>query len=85
MSPPKTEFIIERRTLNTSAHQKLSTEKPGISQSAKSTSKVFITSKNNPNVTMVIGIVRITSTGFTKTLRIANTAATTMAIRKPST
>ena len=46
---------------------------------------VLITSKNNPRVTKVMGIVSITNTGFTNTFRSAKTPATTTAIKNPST
>lgn len=36
-------------------------------------------------MTIVIGIVRITKIGFTRTFKIASTPATINAVRKPST
>lgn len=44
-----------------------------------------MTSKNNPNVTIVTGRVKIINNGFINRLRIINTAATTIAVRKPET
>ena len=84
-NPPNIELINDRRILNTSAHQNPSTVNPGTNQSTNNIRMVFITKRNNPNVTMVIGIVNITNTGFTRRLRMANTPATTMAIKNPST
>ena len=46
---------------------------------------VLITNRNNPSVTRVMGMVKITNTGFTSTFRMANTPATTTAIKNPST
>lgn len=40
----------------------------------------LIISKNNPNVTMVIGKVKITKTGFTNRFKTDNTMATIMAV-----
>ncbi len=44
--------------------------------------KAFITSKNNPNVTIVTGMVRTTKTGFKRPFNIASTTATTNADQK---
>ena len=84
-NPPNTELIIESKTLKIRAHQKPSSENPGTNQFADITNMVFITNRNSPNVTMVIGIVNMTSKGFINTLRTAKTPATTMAIKNPST
>ena len=65
--------------LNSTAVQKLETPKPSISLSAKSMIKALITSKNRPRVNMVTGKVKMTKTGFTKTLRMDSTMATIMA------
>lgn len=45
----------------------------------------LMTSRKRPNVTMVIGKVRITSMGFTTTLSILSTKATMRAVVKEST
>ena len=53
-----------------------------------STSKMinaFTTNRNRPSVTIVTGKVKTTKTGFTRTLRIDNTAATIIAPTYPST
>ena len=45
----------------------------------------LMTNKNNPNVTMVIGIVKITRIGFTIKLSSPNTMATIRAATNPVT
>lgn len=59
----------------------LLTEKPSISLSANKIIKALITNKNNPNVTMVIGKVKITKIGFTSKFNTDNTTATIIAVK----
>ena len=62
------------------AVQILLTENPSINLSANKMIKALIINRNNPKVTIVIGKVKITKTGFTNTFRTAKTKATTMAL-----
>lgn len=71
--------------LNNKAHQKLSTAKPEIRKSASKIITALITSKNNPRLRMVIGIVRIISSGLTITFKTDSITATIIAVRKLST
>ena len=75
---------MDNRTLKRIAIQILLTEKPSIRLSAKSIIRALITNKNKPKVTMVIGKVKITKTGFTKRFKTDNTTATMNAVRYPS-
>ena len=45
---------------------------------------IFITKRNNPNVTIEIGIVNIIKIGFTKLFNKPNTIATKIAVEVPS-
>ena len=53
-----------------------STLNPSISLSAIKMISALITKRNNPNVRMVTGSVKIIKTGFTKTLSTERTTAT---------
>lgn len=53
-----------------------STAKPSISLSANKIMIALITKRNNPNVRIVTGNVKMTKIGFTKTLSTERTAAT---------
>lgn len=75
----------DKRMLNSNAIQKLLTENPLINLSASRIIHALITSKNNPNVKIVIGKVSITKMGFRMAFKKAKTAATIMAIVKLST
>jgi hypothetical protein len=77
-----TEDIKERRRLNNSAHQKLSTTNPVIKPPAIRIIRAFITKRKRPKVRMVTGRVRITRMGFMIILRIASTNASTIAVQK---
>lgn len=70
--------------LNINAHQNPSTIKPGTIELAIRIINAFITNKNNPNVTIVTGIVSTTKKGFRILFNKANTAATIIADRKLS-
>jgi hypothetical protein len=61
--------------LNRSAHQKPSISVPGIIESAIKMITALITSKNNPRVNMVKGIVRRMSRGFSVIFSNASRAA----------
>ena len=65
--------------LKNSAVQKELTVKPSTSLSQSKIIKAFITSKNNPKVTMVTGNVNSIITGFTNKLSSPKTMATIMA------
>lgn len=67
---------------NSKAVQKLLTLNPSINLSARRMIKALITNKNNPNVRMVIGKVRIIKMGFKMAFKNANTAATIIAVVK---
>jgi len=81
----KREVIIVSTKLNKSAVQKPETVKLGPTNFA--VSKIIMalmTSRKNPKVTIVIGIVSKTRTGFTIEFINARTAATMMAVNTPS-
>ena len=69
------ELTNESIILNNSAHQKLSTVKPETIWAAIMTRRAFITNKNKPKVTKVMGIVRKINMGFMVILSSANKAA----------
>jgi hypothetical protein len=71
---------MDNRILNSIAVHKLATENPSIILSASKIIMALIMSRNNPNVTMVIGSVKITRIGFTNTFSMARTAATISAV-----
>ena len=56
-----------------------STSKPGTNEAASAKSVALITKINNPRVTIVIGIVRMTSKGRINALRAPNTMAAIIA------
>lgn len=58
----------------------LDTANPSINLSAKRIMIALITNKNNPKVSIVIGSVKMINIGLTKTLRIAITIATIIAV-----
>ena len=66
------------------ADQILLTENPSINLSANKIIKAFITNRNKPKVTMVIGKVKIIKTGFTYTFKTPKTTATIRALIKIS-
>jgi len=80
----KMEETIDNNILNKSAHQKPSTLKPETILEQSKMISALITNKNNPNVTMVIGKVRIIKIGFISAFSIANTRAKTRAVIKLS-
>ena len=73
---------MDSRILNTRAAKKLCTVNPPINLPAKRIIQALITNKNSPNVTMVIGKVRMIKMGFNMALRNAKTAATIIAVVK---
>lgn len=66
--------------LNRIADHKLLTEKPSINLSANNMIKAFTIKRNNPNVTIVIGKVKITNIGFITRFNRDNTTATIIAV-----
>ena len=62
----KNDSIIDSKILNIMAVQNPSTPNPLTSLSTNKIITVFITSKKNPSVTMVIGNVKMTKIGFKK-------------------
>ncbi len=63
----------------------LLTEKPSINLSANKIISALIISKNKPNVTIVIGKVKITKMGFTNRFNTDKTTATIIAVIYVST
>lgn len=76
---------MESKILNNTAIQILLTENPSIKLSANKMIKALIINKNKPNVTMVIGKVKITNMGFTNKFRTDKTIATIIAVVYVST
>ncbi len=76
------EVVIDKIILKSNAHQKPLTKKPSISLLASKIIPALITSKNNPSVKMVNGMVSKTKTGFKNVLRKANTIAINSALVK---
>ena len=70
------------KILNNIAHQKPSTTILSINLSEIIIINAFITSRNNPRVTIVIGKVKKTSMGFTIAFKTAKIIAKTMAEEK---
>ncbi len=62
-----------------SAYQNESTVKPSIKEAANQNKKAFMTSINRPNVSTVIGRVRINKIGLTNKLRSPIVIAATIA------
>ena len=61
--------------LNIMAHKTPSTRNPEIKLAAIKMIIALIINRNNPNVRIVMGRVRITNNGFTKEFRIPSTIA----------
>jgi hypothetical protein len=80
--PLNIDVAIDSKRLKINAHQKPSIVNPGTSLLARMIIKALITNRNNPNVTMVIGRVRSTRSGFSKAFKMANTNAKTKAVVK---
>ena len=74
------DVMIETIKLNSNAENQPSTLKPGTISADHLMMRILMTSKNNPNVKMVMGMVRIIKNGFTKLFNKPNTAATKMAV-----
>lgn len=79
------EFTNDRIKLNSRAYQKLVTWKLSTIALASWIIMAFITNRNNPSVNIVIGIDRISNTGFTRKFNSPSTMATIMAVPKPFT
>ena len=77
---PKIDAMMLSMTLKSNAHQKPSTAKPGTNQAMSRMIRAFMTSRNNPKLKIVTGIVRKTSKGLRKVFRIASAMATIMAV-----
>lgn len=71
---------MDKSMLNRIADHKLLTEKPSINLSANNMIKAFTIKRNNPNVTIVIGKVKITNIGFITRFNRDNTTATIIAV-----
>jgi hypothetical protein len=71
---------MDNRMLNNMAVQILFTANPSINLSANSIIRAFITNRNRPKVTTVIGKVNTINMGFTNTFNIAKTNATMIAV-----
>ncbi|GAA4971668.1 hypothetical protein GCM10023315_22210 [Algibacter aquimarinus] len=71
---------MESKTLKSIAHQNVLTEKPSINLSAKRIINAFITNRNKPNVTIVMGNVKMTKIGLTKRFNKDKTTATIIAV-----
>ena len=76
----KTEETTDTTMLNSKAENQLSTSNPLTRPAAHFMIRIFIISKNKPKVRMVIGMVRITSMGFTKVFNSPSTKATINAV-----
>ena len=76
---------MDNKMLKSRAVQNPLTPNPSINLSASKMIHALITSKNNPNVTIVMGMVRITKMGFKMAFNNAKTTATMMAAVKPLT
>lgn len=72
-------FKTDRMRLKANAHQNPSTSKPGVIVSTNSMINALITSRNSPNVKRVIGIVKITRSGFTMAFTTESITATSSA------
>ncbi len=81
----KTEIITDKIKLKAKAHKKLSTTNPLTSASVIRIKKALMINKNNPRVTIVMGMVKMIRTGFRVALNNARIAATINASRKFST
>lgn len=75
-----TDVAADTSTEPRSAVQNDETENPSMKLAAKRKSAALITNVNNPSVTMVIGKVKINSTGRTKKLRTPRIIAAMIAI-----
>ena len=76
---------IDKQILNTNATKKPLTAKPSIKASARRMMHAFITRRKRPKVKIVIGKVSNTKIGLTISFNNANTTATTIALKYPST
>jgi hypothetical protein len=77
----KKEVTTETIKLNSNAENQPLTLKPGTISDAHFTMRILIKKRNNPNVKMVIGIVRIINMGFTKLFNSPRTTATITAVK----
>ncbi len=66
--------------LNSNAHNQPSTINPSTMLAVSFIIKIFITKRNKPSVTTVIGMVSTMRIGFTKVLSKASTSATINAV-----
>jgi hypothetical protein len=78
------ELTKESIRLNNSAQPKLAMLIPCTNLLARSTTNAFITNRKRPRVRIVTGRVSKMIRGFIKILRIASTAANTIAVQKVS-
>ena len=71
---------MDNKILNRMAVQILDTEKPEIKLSASNIISPLTTNRNNPNVMIVIGNVKITKMCLTNKFKMDITAATIIAV-----
>jgi hypothetical protein len=76
------ELITDRTRLNRSAHQNPSTLNPGMIAEASKTSNAFITNVKSQKVKMLMGRVKMISTGLTNVFRAPRITATMTAVKK---
>ncbi len=79
------ELTIDTTREPSKAVQKPSTEKPTTKYAAKSSNPALITKENKPSVIILIGRVRINSTGRIRTFITPKTKAAIIATLRPST
>jgi hypothetical protein len=82
---PNIEAIMLRMILKSNAHQKPSTTKPGTILPINRIIRALITSRKNPRVMIVKGIVRNIRMGLIKVLMMARAIAIIRAVTKFST
>ena len=75
---------MDNSSPNKSAHQKPSMLNPFTNLLASKTVRAFITSRNNPSVSMDMGMVSITRIGRMTAFMMAKTKAKTMAVQNVS-
>jgi hypothetical protein len=79
---PNRDDMIDNIMLKSNAYQNPSTKNPVIKWLASMIMDAFITSRNKPNVKMVIGMVRSMRIGLRNAFNKARTNATMMAVLK---
>ena len=72
---------MDKIKLKSNAHQKLSTINPSTMREVSKIIPALITNRNNPNETIVTGMVRIIMIGFITLFKNESTVATTKAVK----